>query len=158
MHREIAARTADLALAAGDAPLRVLDVGCGTGLLLRLLAAQLPEAERVIGPSTQFSEGVAEKLRYPDDSFDLVVSSVSFDHWENRARESASVLGSWVLAVTWSSQTCSLPCSFPLRLSLAKTPARTRHRAEALLKAAGFRTMTWHNLYGLIISTVVASK
>ena len=97
MHHEIAARTADLALAAGDAPLRVLDVGCGTGLLLRLLAAQLPEAERVIGPSTQFSEGVAEKLRYPDDSFDLVVSSVSFDHWENQGAgigECARVLGS----------------------------------------------------------------
>ena len=74
-------------------------MGCGTGFLLRLLADRLPEAERLLGidaaagmiavakskandPRLSFSEGVAEKLPYPDESFDLVVSSTSFDHWE----------------------------------------------------------------------------
>ncbi|HUE08361.1 MAG TPA: methyltransferase domain-containing protein, partial [Acidimicrobiales bacterium] len=49
MHHDIATRTADLALASCDTPQRVLDVGCGTGFLLRLLAARLPEAERLLG-------------------------------------------------------------------------------------------------------------
>ena len=35
MHHEIAVRTADLALSADSSPRRVLDVGCGTGLLLQ---------------------------------------------------------------------------------------------------------------------------
>ncbi len=29
----------------------------------------------------QFSTGVAERLPYPDGSFDLVVSTTAFDHW-----------------------------------------------------------------------------
>ena len=49
MHHDIVARTADLALTAAGAPRRVLDIGCGTGLLLRLLATRLPEAESLVG-------------------------------------------------------------------------------------------------------------
>ena len=39
LHHEIADRTADLALGCMPAPQRILDVGCGTGYLLRQLAA-----------------------------------------------------------------------------------------------------------------------
>ena len=31
-----------------------------------------------------FSTGVAERLPYPDGSFDLCVSTTSFDHWEDQ--------------------------------------------------------------------------
>ncbi|MGO8826690.1 MAG: class I SAM-dependent methyltransferase [Acidimicrobiales bacterium] len=175
MHHDIATRTADLALTSSTAPGRVLDVGCGTGFLLRLLADRLPEAERLLGidaaagmiavakskandPRLSFSEGVAEKLPYPDESFDLVVSSTSFDHWEVQGAglsECGRVLapgGHLVLTDLFS------PLLVPTLLGARRDRARTTHRAEALLKCAGFRTMAWHRLYSLIIGTVVASK
>ncbi len=175
MHHDIAARTADLALSSGDAPRRVLDVGCGTGYLLRLLATRIPEAEKLFGidatvgmvaaaksmandPRLSFSEGVAEKLPFPDESFDLVVSSTSFDHWEDQGAglgECARVLassGHLVLTDLFS------PLLLPTLLVARRDRARTKHRAEALLKSAGFRTVTRHGLYSLIIGTVVASK
>ncbi len=109
-------------------------------------------------PRLRFFEEVAEKLPYPDESFDLVVSSTSFDHWENQGaglRECARVLasnGHLVLTDLFS------PLLVPTLLVGRRDRARTKHRAEALLKTAGFRTMAWHRLYSLIIGTVVASK
>ena len=175
MHSDIAARTADLALASGDVPRDVLDVGCGTGLLLRLLAGRLPETEGLLGidaaagmvaaatslandPRLSFSVGVAEQLPYSDESFDLVVSSTSFDHWVDQGAgldECARVLapsGRLVLTDLFS------PLLVPTLLVARRDRARTRRRAETLLKSTGFRTMAWHTLNSLIIGTVVASK
>jgi ubiquinone/menaquinone biosynthesis C-methylase UbiE len=175
MHHDIAARSADLALTSSHAPRRVLDVGCGTGLLLRLLADDLPEAEELVGidaaagliafaksrandPRLSFCDGVAEQLPYPDESFDLVVSTTSFDHWGDQGagiNECARVLapnGHFVLTDLFSM------LLLPTIVFDHRDRARTKHRAEALLKAAGFRTMQWHSLYSLIIGTVVATQ
>ena len=101
MHYDIALRTADIALTLNPAPRWVLDVGCGTGLLLRLLADRLPESDELVGidaaegmiavrvrwrttPAPVSPTGVAESLPYPDQSFDLVVSTTSFDHWKDQ--------------------------------------------------------------------------
>lgn len=115
LHHEIADRTADLAVTIAPAPHRVLDVGCGTGYLLRALASRYPGAQQLAGIDAAsqmvdaasafahddrltFSLGVAENLDYPDETFDLVVSTTSFDHWPDQQAgltECARVLSRW---------------------------------------------------------------
>ena len=79
---EIADRTAALAASVCAAPQRVLDVGCGTGYLLRLLARQWPQASGLAGidpapamivtaaraasdQRLRFPVGAAERLPHP---------------------------------------------------------------------------------------------
>lgn len=90
-------------------PASVLDVGCGTGKLLRRANSLWPEA-RLIGvdpaggmikvakrltPTATFFAGMAEALPLPDNSIDLALSTISFHHWQNQIagiREIARVL------------------------------------------------------------------
>jgi ubiquinone/menaquinone biosynthesis C-methylase UbiE len=176
MHADICARTLERALSVGRAPRRVLDVGCGTGLLLRGLADRLPDdgqefvgvdaADGMVEAATaraddgrlRFSRAVAEDLPFPDEHFDLVVSTTSFDHWTDQAsglEECARVLtGAGHLVLT---DIFSL-FLVPTLLFGRRRHARTRRRASVLLDAAGFRTQSWERAYQLIIATVVAAK
>ena len=96
-------------LQAVEDPSSVLDVGCGTGALLAAIGARWPQAAlagvdgapgmaavaRTRLPSADIREGTAEALPWPDGAFDLVVTSLSFHHWRDRARgirEAARVL------------------------------------------------------------------
>jgi len=78
----------------------VLDVGCGTGQLLRRLDRRFPYAELVgvdpaLGMVKQaqasradhhigFVNGSVEKLPFPDAHFDLVLTTLSFHHWADQ--------------------------------------------------------------------------
>ncbi|HXC78975.1 MAG TPA: class I SAM-dependent methyltransferase [Candidatus Acidoferrum sp.] len=101
-------------------PAAILDVGCGTGRLLGLAQGRFPGArldgvdaaiEMVRqaqttspGSAIQFQQGVAEELPFPERSFDLVFSTMTFHHWSDQGRgiaEIARVLkpdGRWLLA------------------------------------------------------------
>jgi ubiquinone/menaquinone biosynthesis C-methylase UbiE len=174
MHHDIAGRAAELAVSVDAAAQRVLDVGCGTGYLLRLLAVRYPHAAELAGvdpapsmietakqatddPRLRFTAGTAERLPYPDDAFDLVVSTTSFDHWADQLaglRECARVLapgGHLLLADQFS------PLLLPTLLAGRRGKARTQRRASQLLGAAGFQGLAWHNLYELIIKAVTAT-
>jgi len=175
MHHDIALRTVDVALSIDTTPQRVLDVGCGTGFLLRLLAERLPDAEELVGidaaqgmidvaktmgndPRLAFSTGTAEHLPFPDAWFDLVVSTTSFDHWENQQAglaECARVLrpgGHFVLTDLFSLWLV------PTLLFGHRGRARTRHQVDALMRASRWRVITWHRLYAVIIGAVVATR
>jgi ubiquinone/menaquinone biosynthesis C-methylase UbiE len=93
--REIRQRTANLAhLQAGET---VLDVGCGTGTLAIEVQQCVGKAGRVVGidPGTQqiarykasrrnlpidFQIGVIEHLPFPDETFDVVLSTIMMHH------------------------------------------------------------------------------
>jgi ubiquinone/menaquinone biosynthesis C-methylase UbiE len=173
LHQEIVTRTVDLALARCPDPDRVLDIGCGTGLLLRELARRLPGAAEFTGidpaagmieqaraksadPRLTYTEGVAERLPFADATFDLVITTTSFDHWADQLAgltECRRVLAPGGLFVL--TDQCSawlLPTLAGRRRDRARTPLR----ATRLLAAAGFRSMRWHRLYAVIIRTVTA--
>ena len=96
-------------VANGPKPETILDIGCGTGRLLRKAMTRWPYA-RFIGvdpapgmvdvaqrllPDAAFRLGTAEEIPLPDASVDLAMSTVSFHHWHDQAagvREVARVL------------------------------------------------------------------
>jgi ubiquinone/menaquinone biosynthesis C-methylase UbiE len=175
MHHQIADRTADLALTCVPAPRRILDVGCGTGYLLGRFAARAPQAVALAGIDAasamiavakgaaaddrlRFVVGTAERLPWPAASFDLVVSTTSFDHWADQRAglaQCARVLapgGCLVLADLFS------VLLLPTLLGGRWGKARTKRRANRLVTAAGLHSPQWHSLDAVIIRAVTAIK
>jgi tRNA (cmo5U34)-methyltransferase len=94
-------------------PVRVLELGCGTGNLSLLLSAKLPTAaftfvdgsEEMVSLTRSRIEGTTrraarpeefiaskfENLSFPKGSFDLVVSSISLHHVEDKGKMYQSV-------------------------------------------------------------------
>ena len=82
----------------GGQPMRVLDLGCGTGTLTRMIADKLPATAKVIGidaaekmievaerkkgtrQNLRFKAALAEELPFEDESFDRMVSTFFFHH------------------------------------------------------------------------------
>jgi SAM-dependent methyltransferase len=104
--REVAVLTRMIALSSEH---RLLDVGCGDGYLTarfgkraREVVGLDPDPKMIgmartlhAGPNLQFDQGIAEKLPYPDASFDRVVAVSVAEHFQDPAaglKEMARVL------------------------------------------------------------------
>ena len=99
-------------------PSVVLDIGCGTGRLLRAARTRWPSAQLIgvdpapkmvevasrLAPDITFRVGSGEDLPLPDASVDLALSTTSFHHWNDQVagvREVRRVLrpgGHFILA------------------------------------------------------------
>jgi ubiquinone/menaquinone biosynthesis C-methylase UbiE len=102
-------------------PKAILDIGCGTGRLLRAAAARFPgatldgvdaaegmikQAAATLPPGLQirFQQAPAESLPFPDGSFDLIFSTMTFHHWADQQKSMLEVRrvlapgGRWLLA------------------------------------------------------------
>jgi ubiquinone/menaquinone biosynthesis C-methylase UbiE len=175
LHKEISDRVVELALSCGPAPGRVLDVGCGTGYVLRRLAARLPRASEFLGVDPaptmievarsassderlSFMRGTAERLPADEGAYDLVVSTTSFDHWADQAAgtgECARALAPGGVLVLTDQFSNLLR---PTMLGSRRGKARTRSRATRLITDAGLRDPQWHRCYAVIIQSVTSVK
>jgi ubiquinone/menaquinone biosynthesis C-methylase UbiE len=102
--------------------------------------------------------GTAEQLPWPDRTFDLVISTTSFDHWADQRAglaECARFLapgGCLVLADPFS------VLLLPTLVADQRDKARIKRRAIQLLTAAGLHSAQWHRIYAVIIRAVTAAK
>ena len=144
----------------------VLDVGCGTGALLRAIldgtpgvtiagidpcGEMLAVARKKLPGGSDLRESGAESLPFPDGSFDVVVSTSAFHYFRAPAAALAEMKrvlkpGGRIVITDWCHDyfTCRL-CDFVLR-RFNRAHFRTYRAAECrdLLAAAGFTATEVH--------------
>ncbi len=154
----------------GAAPLAVVvDIGCGTGRLLRAIRQRQPNARligvdpaagmideaRRLAPQGEFHVAPAEQLPLPDAFADVAITSVSFHHWRDQpagVREAARILkpgGRFILADI-------LPSPFNRLLG---ERARTARERDELFAAAGLAPLAHRRVpwTGIWMHVVVSS-
>jgi ubiquinone/menaquinone biosynthesis C-methylase UbiE len=177
-HARVVARSADAALRTVVDPTAVLDVGCGTGALVRELARRLPAGVELAGvdpapamievaqgalrecPNVHLEVASAEQLPFSAARFDLVISTVSFHHWADQAAglsEISRVLrppGRLLLADNFAT---GWPRVFN---AIARRNMRTQRDVERLLAGARLTPLDWVRIYDVgplqLIQAVIA--
>ncbi len=146
----------EVAAAQIASPAAILDVGCGTGRLLRSARMRFPQArlagvdaaEGMIAQARQAVTGVnsaidfqvatAESLPFAGATFDLVFSTLTFHHWADQRRGIAEVKrvlrdnGRWIVADFIASG---------LAAAISRGRMPERRRFDAMLAEAGLHVV-----------------
>lgn len=163
-------------------PARVLEVGCGTGVLTRLLA-RLPDVETVVGvdpapfllsrarelaadlPHVTFQEADGRSLPFADATFDVVIFDSTLSHVpgpERALAEAFRVLqpGGWLAAFDgdYATTTVARGDHDPLQVCVDAMMASSVHdrwlvrRLPGLVRNGGF-TLTGFRCHGFVETT-----
>jgi ubiquinone/menaquinone biosynthesis C-methylase UbiE len=150
-----------------DPPRCIIDVGCGTGRLLRAASVRWPEAQLFgvdpaqqmvseasrLNPRATFKVAWAESLPFPDQAADVVLSSLSFHHWRSQSKglqEIARVL-----------RPGGLFCIADLTMLLARLfreRVRSRNQIRALIVDAGLAVRVQQRLGARFVLITLAQK
>jgi SAM-dependent methyltransferase len=173
-HGPVQRTTLDIAAGLAPNPTAILDVGCGTGALLRMAAQRFPAATRTgIDPAERMIEvateadstarlhvAPAERLPFDDGAFDLVLSTNSFHNWSDQAVGIAEI--GRVLA---DGGTLVLVDPFALGALRAwaalvgkRRRMRTRRDVEAMLAVAGLRSIGWQAVAPMVHAVTASSR
>ena len=157
----------ELAAAEEPHPRAILDVGCGTGKLLRAASSvfvdarlegvdaapgmvRVAQALAPAGSRITYRLATAESLPFGDAAFDLVFSTMTFHHWADQGqgiREVARVLapdGRWLLADFVASGLMKY-----VRRLFRLTRFRERRDLWPMLTAAGLRVSAERTVRGV---------
>lgn len=157
----------DLAASQVPNPAAILDVGCGTGRLLKAAEQRFPgatlegvdaalgmvrHAQAVLPPESRirFRQATAERLPFEAGQFDLVFSTMTFHHWADQRQgiaEVARVLkpsGRWLLA-----DFVAVRLMRYVRRVLRLRQFPERGELEAMLRAAGLVVAEQRQVPGL---------
>jgi len=150
-----------------EAPRCVLDIGCGTGRLLRAAALRWPQAKltgvdpaehmvteaRRLTPSADIRVAPAESIPFSDSSMDLVLTSLSFHHWADQRRGLQEI----VRVLRPGGRLCFADHTAPGWLVLHE---RSRSWAElrSMMSEAGLKVCERHQLWSRFVRVVVACR
>jgi len=145
-------------------PESFIDVGCGTGRLLKAAAGKWPEArlhgadpaEGMISEANRLHPDLdvrlasAERLPFPDRSADIVVTSLSFHHWTDQAKG----IGEIARVLKPGGHFCLADHTFLPARRLSGERPRSRAEVRELMAAAGLTTVRqqWAGLPFILIS------
>jgi ubiquinone/menaquinone biosynthesis C-methylase UbiE len=150
-------------------PDSVLDVGCGTGRLLRKIGERWPHARltgvdptedmiavaRRLAPSVSFHVAAAESMPVADASIALAVSSISLHHWDDHLqglREIARTLRP-------GGHLCLADITMPRWVaSLIRSKAERPAAMRQLVAEAGLELRELRQILARVIAVVVAVK
>ena len=150
-----------------DAPKCILDVGCGTGRLLRTAAKSWPLARLVgVDPAehmvaearrlttkADFHVAHAEELPIPDATVDLALTSVSFHHWQDQPRGLQEI----VRVLVPGGRLCLADHVTP-GSRLLEPSVRSLKDIKSLMRGAGLEVLGYRRLWARFMIIVLASK